>query len=130
MELTNNAEYFLQHAKPTVTAEQIDLRTGDGWYDDLAYPVVRLRSTMSWGERARVHGVSGLDPSRAAKKLSNGAFLPTDQHIADVERCYGVMYETRMVELGPYKRFGIAGALDRAGRDLRDLVDRGGFQIV
>ena len=61
-------------------------------------PAVQLRSNLSWSERARRFGVTGLDPSHMERDengspipvgLATHSYRPTAKHIENVVRVYG-----------------------------------------
>ncbi len=80
---------------------------GGGDSDD----VIRVRVTdrLTWAERARRFGVSGLDASQVARdadgrpiliNAAEHAYLPTEEHIAGVEQAWGeVLRNTRLWEV-------------------------------
>lgn len=62
---------------------------------------VRVESSLTWAERARKHGVEGLDGSQVARDESGApirrgsAWLPTDEHIESVERFFEGMLDNQ-----------------------------------
>ena len=135
--LTENAQYFLEHAEPKLKPEQIDLKLYGGWYDDLAFPMVRIKSKLTWAERARKFGVEALMPLDIAlddagkpKRSIQKYYIPTEKYIENVVRAYGEMTLNRTISLEPYRKLPITRALDKAGADLREMIEQGEYEIV
>lgn len=140
--LTAAGRLFLLHAKTLHGAalSEIDHRMfddGDGGmeFDDLTNPIVRVRSSLSWGERTRKYGIDAL-ASRSdwtgewAENHGQRHMIPTDDYISRVEACYaGHIENDRTVTLEPYLKMEVHAAINKAGQDLEDLVLRGDFWI-
>ena len=87
---------------------RIDADVADGGDSDDVI-CVRVTDRLTWAERARRYGVSGLDASQVARdadgrpiliSAAEHAYLPTEEHIAGVERAWGeVLRNTRLWEV-------------------------------
>ena len=140
--LTENAQYFLERAEPKLKPEQINVKMYGGWFDDLAFPIVHIKSKITWAERARKFGLEAHSPGTAPlcqfaldengkpKRSIQGHFIPSESRIAAVVCAYGEMRLSRDITLEPYRKAPIAQALDRAGADLREMVEQGEYEIV
>jgi hypothetical protein len=140
--LTENAKYFMEHAHPKLALEDIDLELYGGWYDDLAFPIVYIRSKLLDSERMRRFGVEAFEPGLysmdnfaldeqgKARRSSQGYYIPSEERIKNIVAAYGDKYTTRHITLEPYRRLPIEAALDKAGTDLRSMLDKGEYELV
>lgn len=140
--LTENANLFLENATPKLNPGQIDLKLHGGWYDDLLFPVIRIRSKISNSERMRKYGIEAFSPrinpksdfamdeNGNFKRSAQGYYIPSENYIRDITIAYGDIYQSKQITLEPYRKMPIEKALDRAGTDLKGMVETGEYEIV
>lgn len=127
---TPNGRRFLEAAG--LTLAQVDLVPERGWFDDLASPRVGLVSEISRSQRMREFGCDVLPDPRAdsGRRSVQGLPIPTDEHIARVVAIYGDEPERVTISAEPYWRTGPVAAINRAGADLADMLERGKYRIA
>lgn len=134
--LDTDGRFFLDHARgihgDRIPAERVDVRHFRGGYDDLTYPIVRLVSRIAESERLRRFGIEALG-SRSdwtGRYGPDGGFIPTDDFISRLTRCYGDAPARRSVEITPRRSEALAEAINRTGRALRSMLAEGEYDFV
>jgi hypothetical protein len=131
--LDENGRFFLSAAK-TLHGDDladIDVTNNHDDTDDATTPIVRLISTISASDRMRKFGVDGLQRSDWIGKYGiGGALIPTEEYIANMCIGYGDAPEKRAYELRVQRGESLVSAINRAGREIRNMIDRGAFSIA
>lgn len=132
-ELSNDGKLFMQHAHGFGgQLLDIDLNHYDGETDDLANPIVHVRSKIGMAERMRRFGIECLGSRNdwSGKCGPQGHPIPTEDYIQRVSTAYNDHHDTRTISADQYRRSGTVAAINRAGRELRELIEQGEFEIV
>lgn len=132
--LNDDGRLFVSHMR-TLHGEILSRISTDD--DDLTTPMVRLISQLTYGERMRQFGIDCVPRRQDAsgKYGPQGHIIPTEDYIARVIACYGDTPERRTISLDPYVhrvrhgRMSLANAINAAGRDLREMLTAGMYQL-
>ena len=123
---TDNGKFFLHHAQTVRGEKLLSIGPID---DDMTNPIVRLRSKISYSDRMRRFGVNGLMRCDWSGAYSpQHVAIPTEKYIQDMVIGYGDAPEIRTITLEPYRGMTIPRAVNRAGNDLRALINEGEFE--
>lgn len=128
--ITPKGRRFLEAAG--LALPQIDLVPERGWFDDLASPRVGLVSEIPRSQRMREFGCDALPDTRhdTGRRSVQGMPIPTEAHIERVCAIYGDEPERVTISAEPYWRSGPVAAINRAGADLADMLERGKYRIA
>jgi len=136
--LTENGKRFMEHARTLQGGALLDVdhslsldADGHRYPDDLTDPVVSLVSTISRSERARRFGVECLSLRDWSGKPCGpqGHAIPSEEYIARIVVAYDDEPEYRIITLDPYRELPLPRAINRAGNDLIQMLDRGCYKI-
>jgi hypothetical protein len=142
--LSEKGMLFLQNAKTAGgdSIYNIDSKLhGNGlgglFFDDLGFPVVRVRSKIPLSERMKLFGVKSyiLPQDYSGSKGPQGHPIPTHDYIDRIMLVYGDSYETRTISLESYAskvrrgEMTIDEAINAAGNDLHQLLTLGEYEL-